>query len=433
MPEESHSFIIDHDLCQGKLACMRVCPTQAIRVKAGKAEVLSELCIDCGSCLRACPSGAISATTRPLKEVWDFKYKVAVPSPVLFGQFPPGVSPGHIIEGLKSLGFDSVWPLVVEAALINRAIREYVGKWKGRFPLISSACPVIVRLVQVSYPGMVEQLIPILPPRELAGRQVKSRYSEKMGISKDEVAAIYVTSCQAKTISIFDPAEGVKSNLDGAISFSDVYNGILAATYENKENGQKLLSKELLHGKEMLQWSLSRGQRDNLHSYRYLSLSGLSNIIRVFDDIEKGKLRNIDFLECYACWAGCINGNLTIDNFYVTGNKLHRLIAELPERDPWLEAEVEKRYPNEDFFIKAPLTSRPIKGDRGSLKERINRRQQAETVLAALPGLNCGLCGTPNCRTLALDIASGEAQKTDCIFFSKDRLDKLTTIYLKNK
>lgn len=54
-------------------------------------------------------------------------------------------------------------------------------------------------------------------------------------------------------------------------------------------------------------------------------------------------------------------------------------------------------------------------------------------MLAALPGINCGLCGTPNCRTLALDIASGEAQKTDCIFFSKDRLDKLKTIYLKNK
>jgi Na+-translocating ferredoxin:NAD+ oxidoreductase RNF subunit RnfB len=433
MSKESHSFIINHDQCQGKLACMRVCPTQAIRVKEGKAKVLSELCIDCGSCLRACPYKAISATTRPLKEVWDFKYKVAIPSPVLFGQFPPGITPGHIIEGLKSLGFDSVWPFVVEAALVNQAIREYVEKWKGRFPLISSSCPVIVKLIQVSYPGMVEQLVPILPPREIAGRQVKLRYSEKLGISKDEVAAVHVTCCQAKFTSLFDPAEEIKSNLDGAISFSDVYNGILAATYENKDTGQKLLSKDLLHGKEMLQWSLSRGQRDNLHDYRYLSLSDLSNIIRVFDDIEKGKLRNIDFLECYACWAGCINGNLTIDNFYVTGNKLHSLIAELPERDPWLEAEVEKRYPNEDFFIKTPFLPRPIKGNRDSLKERIKRRQQAETVLSALPGLNCGLCGTPTCSALALDIASGEAKKTDCIFFSKARLEKLTTIYLKNK
>jgi Na+-translocating ferredoxin:NAD+ oxidoreductase RNF subunit RnfB len=434
MPEESHSFKIDHTLCQGKMACMRVCPTQAIRVKKGKAELLSELCIDCGSCLTACPTGAISATTRPLKEVWDFKYKVAVPSPVLFSQFPPDVSPGNIIEGLKTLGFDAVWPFVIEVPLINRAIRDYVEKWKGRYPLISSSCPVVVRLIQVSYPEMVEQLVPILPPRELAGRHVKLRYSEKLGISKDEVAAVYVTSCQAKITLIADPAERVKSNLDGAISFSDVYNGVLATTYEKKEKDQKLLSENLLHGKEMLQWSLSRGQEDNLHDYRYMSLTGLSNIIRAFDDIEKGKLRNIDFLECYACWSGCTGGNLTIDNFYLSGRKLQRLIAELPERDPWVEAEVEKRYPNEDFFIiKPPLLPIPIKGNRGSLKERIKRRQQAETLLAALPGLNCGLCGAPNCKTLALDIASDEAQKTDCIFFSKDRLAMLTKIYLENK
>ncbi len=412
---------------------MRVCPTQAIRVKEGKASLLSELCIDCGSCLKACPSGAISAATRPLKEVWDFKYKVAVPSPVLFGQFPPGVSPAHIVEGLKSLGFDAVWPFAVEVALINRAIRDYVEKWKGRLPLISSSCPVVVRLIQVSYPEMVEQLIPILPPRELAGREVKLRYADKLGISQDEVAAIYITSCQAKTMSIFTPAEGVKSNLDGAISFHDVYNGILEATYAHKENDQTLRSKDFHLDRQMLQWSLSRGQLDNLHGYRYLSLTGLSNIIRVFDDIEKGKLRNIDFMECYSCWAGCINGNLTVDNFYASVNKLQRLITELPGRDPWIEAEVQKRYPNEDFFIKAPLLPRPLKEDGGSLKERIKKRQEAETVLAALPGINCGLCGTPNCRTLALDIASGEAQKTDCIFFSKDRLDKLKTIYLKNK
>jgi Fe-S-cluster-containing hydrogenase component 2 len=412
---------------------MRICPTQAIRVKEGKASLLSELCIDCGSCLKACPSGAISAATRPLKEVWDFKYKVAVPSPVLFSQFPPGVSPAHIVEGLKSLGFDAVWPFAVEVALINRAIRDYMEKWKGRYPLISSTCPVVVRLIQVSYPEMVEQLIPILPPRELAGREVKLRYSDKLGISKDEVAAIYITSCQAKTMSIFAPAEGVKSNLDGAISFHDVYNGILEATYDHKENGQTLRSKDFHLDRQLLQWSLSRGQLDNLHGYRYLSLTGLSNIIRVFDDIEKGKLRNIDFLECYTCWAGCINGNLTVDNFYASISKLQRLIAELPGRDPWIEAEVGKRYPNKDFFLKAPLLPRPIKGGGGSLKERIKKRQEAETVLAALPGVNCGLCGTPNCRTLALDIASGEAQKTDCIFFSKDRLDKLKTIYLKNK
>jgi iron only hydrogenase large subunit-like protein len=430
MREWTHSFKIDRDKCTGRLGCMRACPTQAIRVKDGKAKLLSELCIDCGSCLRVCPSGAISATTQSLKDVSKFKYKVAVPSAVLFGQFPAAISPAHIIEGLKSLGFDAVWIIGVETALTNQAIREYMRKWKGRFPLISSSCPVVVRLIQVSYPGMVEQLVHVEPPRELAGRELKRKYSLELGIPKHEIGAIYVTSCQAKTISILEPAEGVKSDLDGTVGISDVYNGILSAAHASKENGPKTTLQDHLFSEDMFQWSTGKGQRGNLRDYRYMALTGLSNIIRVFDDIEKGKLRNIDFLECYACWGGCVNGNLTVDNFYVTRSKLQRLTGELPDNKALIEAEAKERYPRENLYVKAPIRPRPIKGDMGDLKERIKRVKDAEVVLSTLPGLNCGLCGAPNCITLAKDIASGDAQKTECIFFSKDRLEKLRAIYL---
>jgi len=339
MREWTHSFKIDPDKCNGRLGCMRWCPTQAIRVREGKAKLLPELCIDCGSCLRVCPSGAISAATQSLKDLSKFKYKVAVPSAVLFGQFPAGISPTHIIEGLKSLGFDAVWIIGVETALTNQAIREYMGNWKGKFPLISSSCPVVVRLIQVSYPGMVEQLVHVEPPRELAGRELKRKYSEELGIPKHEIGAVYVTSCQAKTISILEPAEGVKSDLDGTVSISDVYNGILSAAHASRENSPTTALQDYLFSEDMFQWSTGKGQRGNLRDYRYMALTGLSNIIQVFDDIEKGKLRNIDFLECYACWGGCVNGNLTVDNFYVTRSKLQRLVAELPDQKALIEAE----------------------------------------------------------------------------------------------
>jgi iron only hydrogenase large subunit-like protein len=430
MREWTHNFKIDPDKCSGRLGCMRACPTQAIRVKEGKAKLLSELCIDCGSCLRVCPSAAISATTQSLKDLSKFKFKVAVPSAVLFGQFPTSISPAHIIDGLKSLGFDAVWIIGVETALTNRAIRESTGKWKGKFPLISSSCPVVVRLIQVSYPGMVEQLVHVEPPRELAGRELKRKYSEELGVPKHEIGAIYVTSCQAKTISILEPAEGAKSDLDGTVAISDVYNGILSAAHAAKEKGPAMPLQEYLFSEDMFQWSTGKGQRGNLRDYRYMALTGLSNIIQVFDDIEKGKLRNIDFLECYACWGGCVNGNLTVDNFYVTRSKLQRVVAELPDQKALIEAEAEKRYPRENLYAKAPIRPRPIKGDMGELKERIKRVKEAEVVLSTLPRLNCGLCGAPNCNTLAKDIASGDAQKTECIFFSKDRLEKLRAIYL---
>jgi len=428
----AHSFKIDHEKCKGKLSCMRACPTRAIRVKKGKAKVLPDLCIDCGACMKVCPSEAILPNTHSLEQVGNFKYKVAVPSPVLFAHFPMEVSPAHVIEGLRSLGFDSVCLFPVEASLVNRAIREYMEKWKGRYPIISSACPVIVRLIHVSYPGMIEQLVPVYPPRELASREIKLRLSKKLGIPKDQIGAIYITSCQAKTISTIESAEGTRSNIDGAIGISDVYNGILTARYQNqkKEHDQKSLLKELFHDQQMLRWSLAKSQQTNLHGYRYLSLTGLSNVIRVFEDIEKGKLRNLEFLECYACWAGCVNGNLTVDNFYVTRHKLQRLIADLPEKDPRVEFEVERRYPNTNFYGRADIKLDPLKSDMEHIKQRIKRIKQAESVAATLPGLDCGLCGSPNCRTLAIDIASGESRKRDCIFYSKDRLEKLKKMHL---
>lgn len=412
---------------------MRSCPTHAIRVKDGKARLLPELCIDCGYCLKVCPSGAIQATTRSFAEIDKFKYKVAVPSPVLFGQFPLSISPSHIVAGLRSLGFDAVWDFTVELALVNRAILDYVERWEGPHPLISVSCPVVVRLVQVLYPSMVDQLIRIQTPRELAGRELKRKYSKELGIDRDEIAAIYITPCQAKTISILRPAEGAKSNLEGGLGISDVYNDILAVTRSLEEDKTDVSLKSLVCSEEMLCWAISQGQDHVLSRHRYMSVTGLSNVIQVFDDIEKGKLRNIEYLECDACWGGCIGGNLTVDNVYVTLSKIHRLVSELPDSEPELEAEVERRYPNEDFSLKGRVRPRAADESMDGLKERVKRIKTEETVLQALPGLDCGLCGAPTCKTFAKDVAAGSAAQNECVFLSDERLKQLRKRYLRDK
>ena len=412
---------------------MRVCPTRAIRVKEGKARLLPELCIDCGSCLTVCPSGAIQATTGSVADLDSYEYKVAVPSPVLFGQFPQGITPAHIVAGLRGLGFDAVWDFTVELSLVNRAVLEYVENWEGPYPLISVSCPVIVRLVQVLYPGMIDQLIHLLPPRELAGRELKHRYSEELGIDRDEIAAIYITPCQAKTISILRPAEGAKSYLDGALGICDVYNDILAITQPLEKEGADNFSDIFVRSTEMLRWATSQGQGHVLGRHRYMSVTGLSNIIQVFDDIEKGKLRNIEYLECDACWGGCVGGNLTVDNIYVTLSKIHRLLAELPESDHTHETEIARRYSGEDLALKGRVRPRAVDSNTGDLKERVRRIKAEEAVSKILPGLNCGLCGAPTCKTFARDVAAGTARKGDCILLSDERLEILRKTYLRNR
>ncbi len=49
-----HSIKISKEACQGCVNCIRVCPTEAIRVVDGEISIIEELCIDCGECLRSC-------------------------------------------------------------------------------------------------------------------------------------------------------------------------------------------------------------------------------------------------------------------------------------------------------------------------------------------------------------------------------------------
>lgn len=424
MIEYAHGFRMKEEACDGCLACMRACPTYAIRVKHDKASVQAELCIDCGSCLTACTRGAIVATTQTLEEFAHFAFKVAIPSPVLFGQFPLEVRPETIVRGLLAAGFDAVWNYGVDLGLGARAIADYAEHRRSPRPLVNMTCPVIVRLIQVSYPRMVEQLLQMEPPREIAGREIKRHYSRALGLPAQQIAAIYVSPCQARTISVVQPAEGGKSSLDGTVGIPQVYNAVLAeARLANGSDGQPE-EPTVVRSRAMLRWATPRALPYVLRRYRYISVTGLPNVTRVFDDVERGKLKDIDFIECYACWAGCGNGNLTVDNVYVCQAKLQTLIAGLPDSDPVTDAEVERRYPQADFSLERPFAPR-VRANGGDLRERVRRVKEAEAVQRALPGYDCGLCGAPTCATLAHDVAAGEAAATDCVLLSRQRLREL--------
>jgi iron only hydrogenase large subunit-like protein len=424
-----HGFRIDPDKCDGRMACMRACPTHAIRVKNGKARLISELCIDCGSCLSVCEMGAISATTIDFAKLDGYKFKVAVASPALFMQFGLGDTPADIGRALLDIGFDAVWEYAVDLALIDRAITNFVKKWKGPFPLISSSCPVVVRLIQVAYPSLVDHVIPLEAPRETAARELKRRYSQEMGLKPEEIAAIYITPCQAKAISILQPAEEVKSYLDGAVGISEIYNSLLTKMREAIKS--KAAPKNLVSEVGLLHWGAAEEEVPTLSRERYLPLNGLSDIIKVLNDVEKGRIRNIEFLECNACQGGCIGGNLTVENLYAARSKNLHLVASMPEPGREFEKEVDRRYAVEDFALRGSLKPRQTEGEAIGLRERVKRRKRAEEVLKTLPLLNCGLCGAPTCKNHAEDVASARAGLRDCVFLSPERIKTLRQRYKK--
>lgn len=412
---------------------MRVCPTQAIRVRDAKARVNERLCIDCGECIVACPEDAFRAITDKPENLKDFPFKIAIPSPSLFGQFPMDVTPADIVEGLLSLGFDAVYGTAREAEIINLAIRDYLDESKGPYPLISSNCPVVVRLVQVAYPEMVDQIIPIEPPREVAGREAKRLYAEQTGLDPEQIAAVYLSPCTAKVTAIKQPAEGVRSYLDFGIGIADIYNALCSAITNLKKaqaRGDAAKFDDPIKSKVCLGWETIGGQCTSLKPSRYISVAQLPNVIRIFDDIEKGKLERIEFLECSACAGGCVGGSLTVDDTFVSSSKIHKLIEVMEKaKTQAFMLEARRIYRKGDYFIRQPVRPRSLETEPLGFEERVERMKVRDRLVEFLPGLDCGLCGAPSCAAFAEDVSVGDAKPSDCILMSEDRVRRLRKAY----
>jgi Na+-translocating ferredoxin:NAD+ oxidoreductase RNF subunit RnfB len=409
------------------MKCMRVCPTQAIRIKSGKARIIEEKCIDCGECITICPHDAIVPLTDPFGELSKFRHTVALPSPALYAQFGREILPEKILSGIKKLGFDDAFDLALTCGEVSFAIQEYLREYKGPKPLISIACPTVVRLIQVKYPELIDQLIPLEPPRELAAREIKKKKSKELKLKEKEIGTFYLTPCPVKMISIKQPAEKGKSYLDGAISISDIYGPLLSAIEDTgKGSYRKALENICILG---VGWAMDGGICRTLRLKNSLAVSGLADILKVFDDIERGNLRNIDFIEAYSCRQGCVGGSLTVENVYISYNKILKLIETLEFEQikacPDIR-EVRKLYGQKYFFIRGKFEPRPLIPLDKDLAKAIRKRKEKEEIYESLPKIDCGACGAPTCITFAEDVVRGDAELSDCIFNLPQRFKELS-------
>ena len=135
MTDFEHSVHLNSDLCKGCINCIKRCPTQAIRVRNGKATIISEFCIDCGECIRVCPHHAKLATYDPIDVLKNYEYKVALPAPSLYAQFNNLDDINIVLNALKLMGFDDVYEVSSAAEMVSEMSRRYVAdiRKKGHY------------------------------------------------------------------------------------------------------------------------------------------------------------------------------------------------------------------------------------------------------------------------------------------------------------
>lgn len=409
MKEYKHSVSLDESKCKGCTHCLQRCPTEAIRVRDGRAAIDSRKCIDCGECIRVCPYNAKKANHDPLDVLKNYKYIIALPAPALYGQFDNLDDIDFVIQGLLDMGFDDVFEVAKAAEMISGYTRQYLKTSGLKKPVISSACPVVVRLIRMRFPFLCENIMPILPPVELAGKLAREKaLSEHPELCSEDIACVFISPCPGK-VSFVKNSDG-ESNIDVVLSVNDVYFKLIDCM-----DSEALPEAATQSGTVGISWAISGGECSAVFNEKYLAADGIENVIRVLDQIENSDFPELEFIELNACNGGCVGGVMTVANPYIAKARIQSLRRYLPVSPNFHPDEGavpgEVMLPEFEYIPSSPLSS-----DR---KEARRMMAEIQEIRKDLPDLDCGSCGAPSCAAFAEDIIRGETCADECVVFMR--------------
>ena len=309
----NHSVLLDVDKCKGCTHCLKRCPTEAIRIRNGHAVIRSERCIDCGECIRVCPHNAKNAQYDRLEDFKDYKWKIALPAPALYGQFDNLEDLDYVVTGLLKCGFDDVFEVARAAEIVSEFTRQYLKREDIPKPVISSACPSVVRLISVRFPYLLDNVLPILPPVELAARMAKEEAMKKHPeLREEDICALFISPCPAKVSYVRNPLGTEQSKIDGVLAIRDIYFKLVSAM-----NNIQVPDANSETGRIGVSWAGTGGESSALLNDKYLAADGIENIIKVLDEIEKENFAGLEFIELNSCNGGCVGGALNVENPYI--------------------------------------------------------------------------------------------------------------------
>ena len=438
-----HSVTLNRELCVGCTNCIKGCPTEAIRVRDGKAVIDETRCIDCGECIRICPHHAKSAVTDPFPDLTaahsDHPCVVLVP-PSLYAQFGPPATRAMIIRAMYSLGFDYVYEVALGAAASSARTKEILNEKRelaktlskeeanAVFPLISSACPVVVRLIQMKYKALIPHLVPLDAPMEITARFARAEVSQKTGLNPEDIRIYFLSPCPSKRSATLNPLGHKKSEVDFVLGVNDVYPLLLnmlekslsSAQDESKPNALKSLAEST-----GVQWASAGGEAATLDTEKYMAVDGIHNVISILEEIENEQLPDIEFVEPSCCFGGCIGGPLVVANPFSARARMRGFVRATPEEKQKNPESFMKPEALEPHVWDVPLSENNAMRLDENIETALGKYDQMEQILATLPGLDCGACGAPTCAALAEDIVQGNALETDCIIKLKEHIRRV--------
>ena len=404
--------------CTGQGECLKVCPTRAIRIKNGKTLHLVDNCIGCGKCIRVCPHSCILPETSSPKEIENTDFPVVFVAPVLYSQFADA-TPGEVLLGLKSLGFKQTVDMSFYFDQFLDATRNHLQRVRRSptpYPVISTLCPVVLRLIAFKFPDLLTCLHPVHRPVSLMVKEAVVRIAEKNDLALKEISIFYLNPCPTKMGQRASSLFRLSPYTSQAIGINQIHTPLKHAIRENRKT-QKTFVPDFdfeapPYGRRLL-WGISGGETQGLETTRGLSISGLDDTMAYLEKMEMGLFSDREFIEFRACHLGCVGGSLCAADKYVAQDNIRTLMkTEKPPARPAL--------PEKNIYGSAPATDEPpaqsLENIFGPKKEALTIEEltRIDKLLKTLPGYNCSACGAPDCTAFAEDVIRGRAHPGDC-------------------
>jgi len=366
-----HSVRVIAEACRGCMACVRVCPTRALRIRSNRPVILEHLCIDCTACMQACASGAITVPMPTFPRKIPEGTRLVVPTGFL-SQFGPGGTAERVLAALNSLGFAHVSTTQAWDLALRRAVIEYARQEAERLPVISPVCGAVVNLIETRFPSLMEHVAPFLTPIEAARDELSGH------------STVFVAGCpfHHTALVLKDPSASTQV-MDPVALRREVLPMLLGGPRELRPPPPGRMPS-------------GRETEDDV-----LEVTGVGHVVDVLEAVENGLLNDVGVLELFVCDQGCFGSPFLSEDPFVARYRW-RGIAGMQDASA---TAVRRR---------SPLVARPGLRLDADMSQAIAKLAKIEDVTRTLGGKNCGLCGSPTCSALAEDIVLNRAAGARC-------------------
>ncbi|PID27662.1 MAG: hypothetical protein CSB55_08285 [Candidatus Cloacimonadota bacterium] len=414
--EYFHAIKIIPENCSGCAKCVRDCPTEALRVIKGIITLDDKKCIDCGKCLEVCKYGALMPVVDKLESICKFSYKAAIVSSCFAGQFSEYSGYGRVMKILRSFGFDEIADESEVTEIQSLIIRDYIKKHPNKRPVISGNCPAAVRLIQLKFPSLTENILHLESALSTLTEYYRDKISEEQNKAKEEIGIFLIVPCIAHVTAVHQPEGSNRRFQEGALSIKEIGNKVLFKI--DTEHFDCEPADDFMPGRS---WAVTGAEACDVgkNDLKTLSVNGIENITEILHKIEDRQIEQFDYVVLHSCNNGCVGGVLNIENPFVAARRIENYPIE--EKRSSLDKEYFWELYRKGRFDVLPLEPRPIMELDSDIKEAIKKMKAVKKIRSLLPGLDCCACGSPSCSALAEDIVCGNASLEDCLILLREK------------